>query len=299
MKFFLRSCLTLLGAITLWQVSRGVRSAWSEYNVFHVSRTAPAPPAGSHERGLRIVEFPGEPGTTIRGWYVPSRTGAAVVLAAGSESDRSAMWPYAELLSDGGTGVLLFDWPGCGESDGRVMMGEPERVALQNGISFVLAQPDVHHGRVGVIGFSLGSYISVLEAARDPRARLLVLEGLFDDPWSQTAAEYAPAGVVAKLGAKLADYAAGLRPDAPRVTGMLPNVHVREVLFVAGDRDRTVPIAISRALYEAAAQPKDFWLIRGASHGQYLTVDAEYGPRLRALIERTLAEPGDTALGHR
>ena len=30
-------------------------------------------------------------------WDLPSRTGAAVVLAGGTEADRSAMWPYAEL----------------------------------------------------------------------------------------------------------------------------------------------------------------------------------------------------------
>lgn len=299
MKLAVRLCLVAAMAVGLWQLSHGVRSAWYEYNGFHGVRTHPShPPAYAVAHGLRDVAFPGDSGATIRGWYLPSRTGAAVVLAGGTETDRSAMWPYAELLSAGGTGVLMFDWPGCGTSDGRVVMGEPERVALQNGISFVLTQPDVHDQRVGVIGFSLGSYIAVLETARDPRAKLLVLEGLFDNPWIQTKALYAPAGVLAQLGGMLSDYLAGLRPDAPRTSEHLPTLRVHSLVLVAGDADRTVSIAVSKALYDIAAEPKAFWVIRSGVHGGYLAADTTYGPRLRAIVERTLAAPAAAAAAH-
>ena len=288
MKLATRAALISVLVFGAWQLSHGARSAWNEYNEFHVRRTHPVLPTGVLAAGLRKVEFPGDAGATIRGWYLPSRTGAAVVLAGGTESDRSAMWPYAALLAARGSGVLLFDWPGCGESDGRVTMREPEIVALQNGITFALEQPDVRDGRIGVIGFSLGSYISVLEAARDPRVRLLVLEGLFDNPWMQTQAEYAPAGVMAQLGGMISDYFGGLRPDMPSTSEYLPALRGRSLVFVSGDADRSVPLALSKQLYDVAADPKAFWHIRGANHGGYLAADSTYAPRLQSLVERTL-----------
>jgi fermentation-respiration switch protein FrsA (DUF1100 family) len=38
------------------------------------------------------------------------------------------------------------------------------------------------------------------------------------------------------------------------------------VLVIAGDRDEIVPLEHSRGLYDAAAAPKEFVLIQGASH---------------------------------
>ena len=152
--------------------------------------------------------------------------------------------------------------------------------------------------RIGVRCGRTPSYIGVLETARDPRAKLLVLEGLFDNPWIQTKALYAPAGVLAQLGGMLSDYLAGLRPDAPRTSEYLPTLRVHSLVLVAGDADRTVSIAVSKALYDIAAEPKAFWVIRSGVHGGYLAADTTYGPRLRAIVERTLAAPAAAAAAH-
>jgi pimeloyl-ACP methyl ester carboxylesterase len=299
MKLVLRVCVGVAASVLLWEFARAARTAWYEYHVFHPVRREIRMPVGAHERGLRDVTFDGAGGTRVHGWYLASRTGSAVVLAAGSESDRSAMWRYAELLSADGHGVLTFDWPGNGASEGAVTMGEPERLALHGAISFVLAQPDVYDGRVGVLGFSLGSYIAVLEAAQDPRVRVLVLEGLFDNPWRQTKLEYLRAGTAAQLGGMLGDYLAGLRPDAPRSSALLPRLAGVSLVLVAGESDRTVPIGSTRALYELAAEPKQFWAIRGAVHGGYLDADPGYATRLRALFARALAAmPHDSTAAH-
>jgi uncharacterized protein len=299
MKLILRLALGAVAVVCLWQAARGARSAWYEYNVFHGTRTTPVQPPDAARYALRDVQFAGQSGATMRGWYLPSRTGAAVVLACGSESDRSSLWPYAARLANAGLGVLLFDWPGAGTSDGVVTMGEPETVALRNAVSFAIAQPDVTSARVGVLGFSVGSYISVLEASRDPRVRVLVLEGLFDNPMSQTWAEYAAAGRAIQIGGLVGDYLVGLRRDDPRASTLLPSLRGPRLLFVAGDADRIVPIELSRELFARANTPKDFWTIRGAGHGDYLTVDSTYGPRLVAFLTGALAASADSALASR
>jgi hypothetical protein len=38
------------------------------------------------------------------------------------------------------------------------------------------------------------------------------------------------------------------------------------ILILHGERDRVVPIRFGRALFEAAPEPKEFWLSREAGH---------------------------------
>src|SRR5262245_9584686 len=62
---------------------------------------------------LRDVSFGS---AALRGWYAPSRNGGAVIFTHGSYSDRSMLVLEGQALARAGFGVLLFDWPGHGES---------------------------------------------------------------------------------------------------------------------------------------------------------------------------------------
>ncbi|HET6750215.1 MAG TPA: alpha/beta hydrolase, partial [Actinomycetes bacterium] len=64
------------------------------------------------------------------------------------------------------------------------------------------------------------------------------------------------------------------------------------LLVVAGERDRIVPAAHSRRLFDAAPQPKRFVLLPGADHND---LDLLAGPRL--LDEVTAFLRGVPALG--
>ncbi len=289
-----RVLVGLLILLAGWEVAHGVRSAWYEYHVFHGARKLPVVGAGAHEITMREVQFSGARGDTIRGWYVPSRNGATVILATGSESDRSSMWPYLRLFATAGFGVLLSDWPGTGTSDGVIGMGEVERIALQNSVTYALQQPDIREGRVGILGFSLGSYIGALAAA-DPRIQVLVMEGVFDNPWSQTRAEYSKVSLGARFGGLIGDYLAGLRPDDPRASDAIAAQPSRPLLFVAGTADKTVPLAVSRQIYDAANAPKLFWEITNAGHGDYLSADPTYGARLLDFMRGALLAPATDA----
>ncbi len=58
-------------------------------------------------------------GLRLRGWYVPSRNGAAVAVMHGTGSNRLGVADHARLLARHGYGVLIFDFHGHGTSDGR------------------------------------------------------------------------------------------------------------------------------------------------------------------------------------
>ncbi len=289
MKLALKFAIGTAALLIAWQLIRGLRTVKFEYDNFHIPRTQPARPADAAARGMRDVEFLGADRMQLRGWYFPSTSGAAVVVAAGSTADRTTMLDHARAIHDGGTGVLVFDWPGCGLSDGAIGLGPNERGALKAAINFLAAQDDVRDGRIGVVGFSLGGYAAMHVGATDPRVKAFVLEGVFDEPWSQTRAEYRNSGRVVTWAALLGHYLGGLEREAPSAKAIIAKLSPRPTLFVSGANDTAVPESITRELFDNAREPKQMWTIAGAGHGGYMQADTTYGKRLREFIERALA----------
>jgi dienelactone hydrolase len=126
----------------------------------------------------RDVTFPTTDGVTLAGWYVPSRTGAAVVLRHGASSTRTAVLDQAAVLAEHGYGVLMADARGNGESGGEGMaLGWHGDADTEAAVSFLAGQPDVDADRIGAVGLSMGGEEAIGAAAADPRIRAVVAEG--------------------------------------------------------------------------------------------------------------------------
>ena len=90
----------------------GVRAYRAEKSLFFPRRLPlQIAAAGAGLPGIVEIEL-GPP--KVRGWYVPTRNRATVILTHGAGADRSQVLPEARTLVQGGFGVLLFDWPGHG-----------------------------------------------------------------------------------------------------------------------------------------------------------------------------------------
>jgi pimeloyl-ACP methyl ester carboxylesterase len=274
-----------------WQGSKAVRAGWAEYRLTIASHEAARRPDDAAALGLVDVAFAARDRAPIRGWYLPSRTGAAVVFAGGSSAPRAELVPQARALAAVGAGALLFDWPGTGESGGAVAYGAPERAALEGALDFLGGRPDVDPRRVGVYAFSMGGAIAVQVAAADPRVRALVLAAAPGDLVQQTRAEYAPAGRAAQWGALAALRLARADLWRLRPRDLVAAVAPRPLVVVVGTDDRTVAPDLARQLYDAAREPKELWVIDGAGHGGYDEVDPTYSGRVAAFFADALGAP--------
>ncbi len=272
---------------------RLVLSAWSEFAQFRPRRGAVPLPPDAAAAGFAPVAFDVAEVGTMRGWYAPARTGAAVVVAHGSGGDRRAVLDVALALARGGHGVLLFDWPGHGESEGAMRVGAPERRALRAAVDYLCARPDVAGGRVGAYGFSMGALIVAQVAADDGRVRAVALAAPPSDVRAYTLREYAPQGRAAQWGALLGVRLGGLRLDDPQPIALVPRIAPRPLLIVTGEADAAATPATARALYAAAGEPKRLWVVAGAGHGGYGEAARDYGERIRAFFDEAL---GDDAL---
>ena len=144
----------------------------------YVTRTPREPIDGTFSVRHEDVSFRTADGLTIRGWYAPSRNGAAIVFVHGSGGNRQGPRKQAALLAEHGYGVLLYDSRGRGESEGDPQgfdwTWQPD---IDAAIEFLENRPDVRGGRIGGVGLSAGAEALVEAAARRPDLRAIVAAG--------------------------------------------------------------------------------------------------------------------------
>ena len=144
----------------------------------YVGTHAARPPVADIDLGsatVEDVELHTSDGLTLEGSYVPSRNGAAVIVAFG----RKGTQPHARYLARHGYGVLIFDRRGEGESDGDpnpYAWNEGER-DLDAAIEFLKGRPDVESGRIGGLGLSVGGETFLQAAAHNEDLRCRRLRG--------------------------------------------------------------------------------------------------------------------------
>jgi dipeptidyl aminopeptidase/acylaminoacyl peptidase len=219
--------------------------------------------------GLEEVSFQSSDGTRLAGWYGPSRNRAAIVLTHGTNADRSSMVEETRILSEAGFGVLAFDWPGNGASEGRVRWSREERQALTAAVDWLTRRPAVDPGKLGGLGFSMGGYVMAQVAAQDPRLRAVVLVAAPTDYAQLTRWQNRKWSLLSELPAKLALYRSGMPAAEMRPIDVVHGIAPRPLLVIGGDADQVVPAFMTRALYDAAQDPKSLWIVPGASHGGY------------------------------
>lgn len=262
---------------------------------FRPDRSVPARPPVLEGERLEEVSFDAR-GTTIRGWFIAPSNGATVLLLHGTDADRTQLATEAHLLVRHGYGALLFDWPGHGASDGAVTWDASERATLGAAIDFAARAPGVDAERIGVFAFSRGTMIAIQVAARDPRIAALAVEGAFADGEEELRHEFRHWGVLSQWPALWTARWRGMKLDEMRPKDMVPEIAPRPVFVIAGAADEVVPPDQSRALFDAAREPKTWWLVSGATHRKYADAGGPiYEERLIAFFDETLRRKSDSS----
>ena len=252
------------------------------------------PPGAPPELRDVSIPVPDDAKSVLHGWYASSHNGAAVILLHGSNSDRTGNLDEALVLMRDGFGVLVFDWPGHGESGGSVHYAAPERDALTAALAWLSAQPDVRPGTIGVFGFSIGGYIAAQVAPTNARIAALVLAGTPTSLADVLRWQYRKFGPLSRWPAAYAfeqhgvDLSFDVRDAVQRLRG-------RPLLIVSSELDHIVPVEQARALYRAAHEPKQLYVSRLAYHGAYVANDPGSVAVLLAFFRgHLLAAAGDT-----
>jgi dipeptidyl aminopeptidase/acylaminoacyl peptidase len=235
-------------------------------------------------------------GLALISWYLPGTRPAAVVVSGGHRGRAGDVLGISAALQRAGFHVVVHGWRGTPGSDPAAhTLGVYERRDLEAAIDAVEAR--IGDVPVGLLGYSLGGAVSLVEAADDPRVRAVVADSAFADPLGVLSDGVervlrVPGAVLTvpvaawlarRTGAHLSDFSplAAVARIAPR-----------PLLLIHGDRDDAVPVRHAHRLFDAAGEPKELWLVPGAGHvNAYFADRQEYLEKVVGFFDTALSTP--------
>ncbi len=280
--------------IALAAVGLAVGVSWLQADAFlHPRRQLPTETPADRGLAYHDVAFPAADGLVLRGWYLPTQNGAAIIIGHGYGAYRRL--DQAELLARHGYGVLTFDWRAHGESDGNLCsLGYYEVRDVEGALAWLRQQPDVDPQRIGMLGESMGAVAAIRAAARLPDIKAVVVaspyptieEGI-SNVWRGTGW---PAFPFVPLQTLFGRWQTGLDLADLRPLDEVAAISPRPILILAGGQDPITGPDAGQRYYAAAGEPKELWFEPNLGHLDFLQVyPAEYERRVVSFFDKALS----------
>jgi fermentation-respiration switch protein FrsA (DUF1100 family) len=225
------------------------------------------------------VTIPTADGARLTGWLLPPaeptpKPWTVLLWFHGNGETVAGLAPVLRAFQPPRAALLALDYRGYGASTGTPTAANAVQDA-DAAIEWLRAHLDAFPENIVVYGRSLGSGPAVQVAATHHVAGL-VLESAFTSLPAMAHVHFRIfPSFLAGQGFDNLDAIA--RVACP-------------VLFIHGDRDRTIPIAMGRALAKRAPLVHEFWVIPGADHNDTYTMGGDaYAKRVQQFTERATA----------
>jgi fermentation-respiration switch protein FrsA (DUF1100 family) len=220
------------------------------------------------------VFFETDGGLTLNGWFLPVRNARGTLLFChGNAGNISHRIPLIEIFNKLNLNVFIFDYRGYGKSQGN----PSERGLYQDALfayRYLLSQRGIDAEKIVIYGKSIGANVAVDLASR-VKAAVLISESGFSSAYD--------------MGRKLFPYLPikwiiTVKFDAQN---KIRNITIPK-LIIHSEEDEIVPFKLGRKLFEAAAQPKEFYPMKGTHNEAVLMFKDEYIARLNDFLNRHL-----------
>jgi uncharacterized protein len=201
---------------------------------------------------LEEVWLPVDESITIFGWFVNAGPAKPVLLwCHGNAGNIIHRLENIRELYRRGLSIFIFDYRGYGLSTGSPSESGMYQDALA-GYDYLLHQRQIASNRIVVFGRSLGACAAGEVAILRPAAGV-ILEGAFPSIQAMADQHYLglPARWFVKVECSLAKKVAKLQVP---------------VMVVHGEKDAIVPVDLGRQVFQAAHEPKQWYVVPGAGH---------------------------------
>ena len=230
-------------------------------------------------------------GLTLRGWFFPTeKHERAIVLLHGYGGDRSTMLRRAKFFREQSYAVLCCDARACGESTGDcITFGYRESDDLPLALKLLR---DRGYQRIACLGVSQGG-ATILFAAHRPEqvgdVRCVICESVYDEMEHAIDRRFRrylfiPGRPACCLLVPFAEWRTGID-----IQELKPVAHIGKlpcpVLLICGDNDNRVFPEDTQALFAAAKEPKELWMIPGAGHEDLFEANG-YQEKVTTFLEK-------------
>src|SRR5438874_3349095 len=238
--------------------------------------------------GAETVEFKGDSGAIVKGWWCPTVNSRGVVLLLpGIRANRLSMVDRARFLRRAVYSFLLIYFQATGETNGdHITFGWKESRDALAAVDFI------HHvnpsARIAIIGSSLGG-VAALLAMPPLKVDALILESVY--PTIETATRNRMENYLGPIGRM---FASSFLMQLQRRIGVSPSQlhpidHIAAVdcpvLIMSGQNDRNTRLADTRKLFERARFAKQPWFVPNAGHiDLHQAAPYEYETRVLAFL---------------
>ncbi len=202
-------------------------------------------------------------GVALHAWWIvaANEPKAVMVWCHGNAGNISHRLEHLAALVKAGVSILIFDYRGYGRS-----AGQPSEQGLytdaETAFQFLIHDRKIAPSRIVIYGESLGTAVAADLASRHSDVAGVILEAPFGSIQAAAKLLYGALPVHTLLQARFDVFA------------RLKQIR-RPLLVIHGDRDSILPISLGKAVYDAANEPKQWWIVSGADHNNTHIVGGE------------------------
>lgn len=201
------------------------------------------------------IWFPSEDGTLLHGWYIPGVTEQPLVMFFhGNAANITHRLDNIAFLNSMGLPVFIFDYRGYGISKGRALAEEDLYRDARGALQW-LESKGWQIDRIIYYGRSMGAAVALQMAIERPPGGVVLecaFTNLSDIAWEMTPVTYALVGW----------WSIDARFDNME---KIPHLQ-RPLLMFHGEKDKIIPWAMGKKLFETAPEPKTFSSVPDGGH---------------------------------
>lgn len=218
------------------------------------------------------VYFNTADGTELHGWFIPSGKAYSdtILFCHGNAGNMGDRVEVIKLLNDLDLNVFIFDYRGYGNSKGTP---SENGTYLDAAAAYEksLEMKGVHHDNIVLYGRSLGAAVAIDLALKND-AKGLIIDGAFSSTGDMAKDMYSFLPIKVSLW---------IRYDNMSKIG---KVKMPKLIIHSAD-DEIVPFHHGKELFEEAADPKEFYRMRGEHSDAIFMYEDEYKIRLESFLK--------------
>ncbi|MEW6097039.1 MAG: alpha/beta hydrolase [bacterium] len=220
------------------------------------------------------IYFETEDRIKLNAWYIPAKNPIATLLFChGNAGNISHRLESIRVFNELNLNVFIFDYRGYGKSKGRISE-EGSYCDAKAAYYYILSHIEQDKNKIVLFGKSLGAAVAI-DLASKVDAKALISESGFTS--------------VIKIGQEVYPFLpvkwfCTIKYDS---LSKIKTIHIPK-LIIHSKNDEMIPFHHGKELFDAAHEPKEFYILTGLHNDSFFVDEAGYKQRIKDFLEKYL-----------